>query len=236
MATSKHIPGHVQWNILYYIILHIILYYILYIILYAVYIKKMGLRKNNTPISVMYRELLSEIADNDFLRIYTDGSVKPVTGRAGAAVCVYDGNRQAPVVERQARLADFSIVNCYHYGNGNHQYLRNAIIICDSQTALKCLNGKKKLNDEIVCRIRKQNTKLKDNNICTRFMWVPSHIGISENEKAIKLAQEAAQKNDIDVAISPSMQQIRGKIKTWIDKKKRDERRLRVTQLKCTVR
>nr|CAH7734176.1 unnamed protein product [Callosobruchus chinensis] len=57
--------------------------------------------------------------------------------------------------------------------------------------------------DESIVKIHDQIVSLKEENKHVSCMWIPSHIGIRDNERADQAAREAANSEDKDDSIPP---------------------------------
>ena len=64
-----------------------------------------------------------------------------------------------------------------------------SLIISDSKSALQSLNKEKALHKNLVNKIQKQLTHCRNNGQKIKFMWVPSHVGITGSETADRLAK-----------------------------------------------
>ena len=71
---------------------------------------------------------------------------------------------------------------------------RDALIISDSKRALQSLNKEKALHKNLVNKIQKQLTHCRNNGQKIMFMWVPSHVCITGNETADRLAKAGSKK------------------------------------------
>jgi len=60
--------------------------------------------------------------------------------------------------------------------------------------------------------------ELQEKQINVKFIWIPSHCGITGNEQADKLAKAAANKPIPDVNIKPTIKDIYNNIEQYIDK------------------
>ncbi len=64
----------------------------------------------------------------------------------------------------------------------------NAVIICDSQPALQSLSAVTPTHilvvHQILCFLSLMNAR----NLCVKFLWIPSHIGLHHNDTVDRLA------------------------------------------------
>ena len=128
-------------------------------------------------------------------RLYTDGSLQS-DGAAGAAVFSPDlepptegwvGRRlhdhsSSTLCELYAILDAVSLV-C--------QKGVNAVIVCDSKPALLSLSALHPTHPLVVQQILSLLALTTARHLCVHFTWVPSHVGLSHNATADRLAKEA---------------------------------------------
>ena len=153
-------------------------------------------------------------------QLYCDGSLSNETGRAGAAVTLMHDDQFHPQFDTMVRLQDWSsstqaelmaILLALKHINRRRN---NALIISDSISALQSLkNSKDVSNEKLVNEIKKKLRKIYLKDVKVKFIWVPSHVGISGNERADALAKEAAEKDNIDYNLGLSLKQIKTRIR-----------------------
>ena len=153
-------------------------------------------------------------------QVYCDGSLCTETGHAGAAVTVMNGGYFEPNFDTMVRLQDWSsstqaelmamLLALTHINKRGN----NSLIISDSIAALQSLNNSKDSSHEkLVNEIKKKLRKVYLKDINVKFIWVPSHVGIPGNERADKLAKQAAAKDTVDYNLGLSLKQIKTRIR-----------------------
>ncbi|MPC95374.1 hypothetical protein E2C01_090581 [Portunus trituberculatus] len=116
-------------------------------------------------------------------RIFTDGSLQP-DGRSGSAAFSPDldpagGCRRLPdgssstYWELQGVLDAVELL-CQRRVNG--------LVICDSQSALQAITSLRP-SFTTARRIISLLAKTQDHSLVIKFIWIPSHIGLSHNDK-----------------------------------------------------
>ena len=148
-----------------------------------------------------FKEVMSSYSG--WHQLYTDGS-KSDTGRVGAAY--FDPQY---LLERTYRLSDGLevytaelIAICQVLGTCLKFKIPRALIITDSLSALQSIeNGLSKSRPNLLLEIQSIINSLTESRQEARFLWVPSHAGISENEKSDQLAKNALNKNQPTLSI-----------------------------------
>ena len=86
------------------------------------------------------------------------------------------------------------------------QIQNQKVLICsDSVSAINSIGkGLSKSRQDLVYDILLAIRDVTRRGVERSYVWVPAHVGIASNEKADKLAKEAAQKEAIDVTINLS--------------------------------
>ncbi len=67
----------------------------------------------------------------------------------------------------------------------------NAAIICDSKPALQSLSAVQPTHPLVVQQILSYVSLMNARNLCVKFLWVSSHVGLYHNATADRLAKEA---------------------------------------------
>lgn len=187
-------------------------------------IPRLPCRKSDMAITVMRANYLEVIAtmseDNSIIdQVYCDGSLCTITGRAGAAITIHNQWEGSQNCEKIARLHDWasstqSELLAILIGLKTIEERRNnTLIISDSMAALHSLTSKNAVHATLVERIRKSIHRIKSYGVTVMFVWMPSHINISGNERADVLAKQASQKESIDYNLGLSIKQIKSIIK-----------------------
>lgn len=146
-------------------------------------------KTNATPIQFQ-KEFLSKASEYvGYHFIYTDGS--KYANNVGCAVFSTHYSRQIRLSDQAsiftAELIAISSAIDYAINNDNfHKYL----IITDSMSSVQALQNIFSENP-LIQKIHELLTISKRNNKTIRFLWVPSHMGISGNEIVDQLAKEA---------------------------------------------
>ena len=162
----------------------------------------------NLPINVSSCLVTLNMESNyqNFVHIFTDGSRAIVNGewRSGAAVVVEDrdvslgyrlrGYNSILVAELFGILKALEWINNFIVGNT----LRQFVIFTDSMAALMSLENSVSRKNQLVYDCWRILRTLYDGGYCVIFQWVPSHIGISGNERADGVARDSLQLNYVE--------------------------------------
>ncbi len=132
--------------------------------------------------------------------IYTDGSLNPDNGRAGAAVvCNQDGR---VCIERATDFSSTLTVELLAIQLALHVYDKKSVIIhTDSINAIYNVM-KNDTESSIAADTRARIQQRDDNSLTTVLHWVPSHVGVPGNEQADRAANRALHINEITL-LSP---------------------------------
>ena len=161
------------------------------------------------------------------LCIYTDGSQITSTGRAGAGFVVYEKHGGAEIEHSSVVMPTwtstthselFALKLGVKYAT---DMKRNALILCDSLSALQSINSSKAVYVEQIIDIQNNLILCAENNIVIQFMWVPSHIGIQGNERADQLAKAATKKSCVEPTVISTSQ-----FKTLLEREINEEMKL----------
>ena len=136
---------------------------------------------------------------------YTDGSVDQITGRSGAGIvlntstghCQHVTIRirdQASTLQTELTAISGALVLAF---KGHYQ---QSIIHTDSLSSLQALQAHWPQDNRNLCTsTRKLLNDIVQTGGSVSFNWIPSHVGISQNEKADNLAKQATVSPDINV-------------------------------------
>lgn len=144
----------------------------------------------------MAYETISTYTQPGDITIYTDGSLDPVTNRAGCGIVIRNDGHTIKLARRVNNLASSlqtELLAIYFALDMVQEYSAhvNTIIITDSLAAIQTIkNNKVTDNVQIVHSIK---DLLAECHAVT-FIWVPSHVGIKGNELADKLAKQSLSK------------------------------------------
>ena len=134
------------------------------------------------------------------IHIYTDGSHVSKTGKSGCGLIVYDspgGNELFKASVAQPKWTTNCKSEIFGLRLGVRyavRYKRNAIIICDSKSALLALNSGKTIYRSHIDAIQRDLIYCSKNELRVQFIWAPAHVGIEGNERADALAKTGSKK------------------------------------------
>ena len=134
------------------------------------------------------------------LYIYTDGSHITTSGKSGCGLIVYDSQGAYEIFKDSVAQPKWTTnMECELVGlRLGVQYAvsakRNALVICDSKSALLALNSEKSIYGGHLRAIQRDLIGCRNNEIEVQFMWAPAHVGIVGNEKADSLAKAGTRK------------------------------------------
>ena len=166
-----------------------------------------------------YLNIIEEEACGGLDKIFTDGSVDPISGNAGAAMTVVRHEKFVEAEEKGVRLRDGSsstqteIVGLLMALDSIRMSKRHSVIFCDSMSALFSVSTNVSVYPTLMNRVRKKLKSLSEQNISVKFVWIPSHVGIQGNERADQLAKAATQRDNVDYPLGKSATQIKSFIK-----------------------
>lgn len=137
------------------------------------------------------------------LQIFTDGSKEPISKKIGIGVNIPEfkvnislklsNNLSVYTAEITAIIIALQWVE---------QVRPNKVVICsDSSSALVSIANSKSDREDLITEIYLSLYRLKEIGVVVYFCWVPSHIGVSGNEVADKLAKEALNKQEVEVHV-----------------------------------
>jgi len=142
--------------------------------------------------------------------LYTDGS-KSDTGLVGASC--FDPQYQ---LDRNYRLSDnLSVYSAeliairQALGTCLKYKIPRTLIISDSLSALQSIeNGLSKSRPNLLIEIEAIIKSLAESGLQTHFLWVPSHAGITGNERADQLAKQAMSKYQPTLSIPMELSEV----------------------------
>ncbi|KAG5867309.1 hypothetical protein JTB14_030451 [Gonioctena quinquepunctata] len=139
-----------------------------------------------------FEDLMSRYPEHEI--IYTDASIDHETGRSG--IGVHSPTANLDLAERIQNgtitcKAEMLVIDRAITERTNNT--DKLIIIADSRSALdkKTKSGINAKNDNITLNVRRKLIDAKARNKDIELIWVPSHTGITGNDRADKLANEA---------------------------------------------
>lgn len=167
---------------------------------------------------------VEKICDKEVAHVFCDGSVAE-NGRAGCGVVIIDKDGEKQVESE----------HCYRISNNVSSTMAElcAILyglreirggegdVCffvDSRSALESLASVNPVCNEIVDQCKDILYHLRKKNRRISFMWIPSHIGISNNERADELARMGTEKDNIELECKQSLKQLKSIIKNEQEK------------------
>ena len=188
--------------------------------------------KDSTPPTVYKSAFRALIHDNyhNHQKIYTDGS-KSVEGVGSAAVT--EGRSLTASLPTAASIfsAEMHALKMAVDQIDRSRVPQN-VIFTDSRSAIDSLHDR---SDHPISRyIYYKLHTIRNQNISTEICWVPSHIGISGNERADQKAKEASRRNSelIPIYHKDYFNTIRSKINAWRSDQWRNGAQMMITRIK----
>ncbi|CAG2219025.1 unnamed protein product [Mytilus edulis] len=170
---------------------------------------KNSLSKKENPHIIKTKAL--EYIDNAYknhLKIYTDGSKDPASGKTGYAFLI-----PSKLIASYKRTSDnlsvyttemTAIYQSLKWVFSNQQPGQKVVILTDSYSAIQSINNNASSRPDILEPIQILACRLKQKNIEVTIEWIPAHVGILGNEQVDKLAKLALSNDKIDLNLSLS--------------------------------
>ncbi|KAG0730005.1 Ribonuclease HI [Chionoecetes opilio] len=160
-------------------------------------------------------QVMDDLTTPASLTIYTDGSVDPATGAAGAAFVSGQTTKQWRLTDGasclQAELV--AIRGTLHHALESHS--PHVIIHTDSKSSIQALRDTQSQdNIHLLTSTLLLAQRLAARGCKITLNWVPSHVGLSGNEAADRAAKSAAALPSPTTAVLPSLSQTLLKIKS----------------------
>lgn len=153
-------------------------------------------KKKDTPPDILRYAALSTMnekyPEDEWLRVYTDGSHIEETGETGAGVYSKLFAQYAPVGKNRTNFdgelkAIYLALQQLIY---RPNQFNKVVLLVDSQAAIHAATSNKQPQTAVLYEIRQALKHLKALNKSVAFQWVPSHIGLEGNEHADELAKK----------------------------------------------
>lgn len=160
--------------------------------------------KKKDPIQTRdFFHMLTDTEFNDFEHIYVDAS----KNKSGVGFAVVHRkikiSRKLPPITSIYHAELMAIKTAYTYAINEHQ-IHKIVIFSDSLSSITSLMNKTS-RDELITEIHELNHLCSLLGITVTICWIPSHIGITGNEIADKVAKQAAsEESEIFDQIIPS--------------------------------
>lgn len=169
--------------------------------------------KHSAP-DILYHLALEKIANyNEYFKIYTDAS-RTSDGKIGIGFYMVEGDRQvAKRISNNCSIyageltAIIESLKFYIETNKNGANLKPIAIFSDSLSVIKSINMSKISSRPNLINSFYDTVRLISPQI--NLIWVPSHIGLTGNELADKLAQEATDRDPIDLEIGLEISELK---------------------------
>ncbi|CAC5368100.1 unnamed protein product [Mytilus coruscus] len=170
---------------------------------------KHSISKKENPHIIKTKAL--EYIDNAYknhLKIYTDGSKDPASGKTGYAFLI-----PSRLIASYKRTSDnlsvyttemTAIYQSLKWLFSNQQPGQKVVILTDSYSAIQSIQNNVPSRPDILEPIQILACRLKQKNIEVTIELIPAHVGILGNEQVDKLAELALSNDKIDLNLSLS--------------------------------
>lgn len=160
---------------------------------------------------------LLPLADYHATTIYTDGSVNTESGAAAAAFVTKDVTRQWRLTDGSSSTQTELVAIREALQHLTTTLPPSALIATDSKAALQAIQHPwPHDNVNLITSIRLLASQLQDRGTYITLTWIPGHAQIHGNELADAAAKRATSRPAHDIAIPPSMTQVKQSIKKRI--------------------
>jgi ribonuclease HI len=162
---------------------------------------------NNKTSRLRFQEFISEY--QDFTTIFTDGSKLSPESHVGVGICI--PSRNIDIMHKLPSTTSVFTAEMFGIKEAINMILplqiKKALILSDSLSSIKCINGNvwQQPMNRLVCEIRQEilNVRLSGSEVW--LAWIPSHQGITGNERADHLAKSAVFNGTIPTPFFPSV-------------------------------
>ena len=167
---------------------------------------------------------LMALHDKNTAQVYCDGAVME-NGRAGCGVLVrsLEGNTIAET-EHSFRISDnvsstqAELCAILHGLRELKTREGNASFFVDSRSALESLTSRHPVHGDTAMMCKAALQDLREKNRKITFYWIPSHIGLPQNERADRLAKAGTKQNTVTLTCTSSLKQVKTQIRRSQDK------------------
>ena len=178
--------------------------------------KPAGPKAHSPPALLLATALdhIGRISRPDDLSVYTDGSVDPTTGAAGAALVAGDFRLELRLPDGSSTLQTELVgitAALMHALDTDHP---RVVVHTDSLSAIRTLQSRRpRENVSLYTDAHTAAAALRRAGREAVINWVPGHVGLNGNELADCAAKAAAAHPNLDLVIPPSLGRVRGKLR-----------------------
>ena len=158
---------------------------------------------------------------SSWVQIFTDGSKDPVSGRTAAAVYIpkFQISIKKRITDHISIFAAELVAMMVALQWVEDVKPRLVAICSDSFAAITSLvSGNKVSRQDIIYEILASLLRISSVSLIV-FVWVPAHVGLEANEVVDRLAKQAVKHNEINVQVMLSKNEVKSKIKEFINNK-----------------